>query len=91
MQNNLLPNLFVLAAFLLAFFFLVMGPQRRKMRDHNNLIANLKIGDRIITYSGIYGKITSLEEKKAELEIADGVRIAVVKDAIGSVIQSENE
>lgn len=90
MQNNLLPNLFVLTAFLLAFFFLVMGPQRRKMREHSNLISNLKVGDRIITYSGIYGKISHLEDRKAEIEIADGVNITIVKDAIGSIIQGED-
>lgn len=65
------------------FYVLVLMPMRRRQRKVQEFQAGLKVGDRIITTSGIYGSITKLDEKSVHVQIADKVRIEVARAAIG--------
>jgi preprotein translocase subunit YajC len=65
------------------FYVLVLLPMRRRQRKVRDFQAALKVGDRIITTSGIYGSITKLDEKSVQVQIADKVRIEVARAAIG--------
>jgi preprotein translocase subunit YajC len=65
------------------FYVLVLLPMRRRQRKVQNFQSALKVGDRIITTSGIYGAITKLEDKSVQVQIADKVRIEVARAAIG--------
>ena len=66
------------------FYFLLIRPQQKKMKDHKALIDALKKGDRVVTSGGIYGKITGVAENTITLEIADNVRIKIVKAQVGT-------
>lgn len=66
----------------LVFYFLLIRPQQKKTKDHQNYLANLKRGDKVITGSGIYGQITGLTDNVVTLEIAEGVRIKMLRTAI---------
>ena len=57
------------------FYFLLIRPQQKKVKDHQAFIAGLKKGDTIITNGGIHAVITGLTDTVATLEIADGVKI----------------
>ena len=59
----------------LVFYFLVIRPQDRKLRAKNQLLADLKKGDRIITSSGIIGRVAGIEKGYILLEIAQGVKV----------------
>ncbi len=80
-------SLFVqLLPFLLVFaiiYFLILMPMRRRERRIREFQQGLKVGDRVITTSGIYGQITKLSERSVQLQIADKVRIEVARAAIG--------
>lgn len=80
-----------LAAFLpiilmfVIFYFLLIRPQQKKAKAHQEMIANLKKGDRVITSGGIHGTITGLDEASATVEIADKVRVKVTRGSIAAV------
>ncbi len=80
-------SLFVqLLPFLLVFaiiYFLILMPMRRREKRIREFQQGLKVGDRVITTSGIYGQITKLSERSVQLQIADKVRIEVARAAIG--------
>ena len=65
------------------FYVLVLLPMRRRQKKVQEFQSGLKVGDRVITTSGIYGAITKLDEKSVQVQIADKVRIEVARAAIG--------
>lgn len=67
------------------FYFLLIRPQQKKAKQHQEMIANLKKGDRVITSGGIHGLITSLDENTITLEIAEKVRIKVSRATIAGL------
>lgn len=70
------------------FYFLLIRPQQKKAKAHQEMINNLKKGDRVITSGGIYGVITGIDETTATIEIADKVRIKVTRPSIAGLNQS---
>jgi len=72
------------------FYFLLIRPQQKKAKEHREMVNNLKKGDRVITSGGIHGKITSLDEGTVTVEIADKVKIKVLRGNI-SVINEGSE
>jgi len=72
------------------FYFLLIRPQQKKAKQHREMIENLKKGDRVITSGGLYGTISSLDETNVTLEVADQVKIKLVRGNIVSVLNKEN-
>jgi preprotein translocase subunit YajC len=66
----------------LALYFLMIRPQRRRMRDQQALQSALQIGDEIITTSGVYGFITGFDDDRVWVEIDDDVQIRLARAAI---------
>ena len=65
------------------FYFIVLLPMRRRQKKVQAFLDNLKVGDRIVTTSGIYGSITKLSDRSVQVQIADKVRIEVARSAVG--------
>ena len=78
---NLPPEIFLIAMFALMYFLLIR-PQQKRAKDHKNLLKALKKGDEVVTNGGVVGKVTSVEESFAALEIAEGVVVKVQKQGI---------
>ena len=72
------------------FYFLLIRPQQKKAKQHREMIDNLKKGDRVITSGGLYGTISSLDDTSVTLEVADQVKIKLVRGNIVSVVNKEN-
>jgi preprotein translocase subunit YajC len=70
------------------FYFLLIRPQQKKTKEHREMIANLKKGDRIITSGGLHGRITGLDESTLTVEIADKVRVKVARGNVGGRVQA---
>ena len=68
------------------FYILMIRPQQRRVKEHQAAIAAVKKGDEVITGGGIRGKVTKVSDDEAEVEIAQGVKIRVVKSTISQVI-----
>ena len=78
---NLPPEIFLVAMFVLMYFLLIR-PQQKRAKDHKKLLSELKKGDEIVTNGGVVGKINSVDESFAVLEIAEGVVVKVQKQGI---------
>jgi preprotein translocase subunit YajC len=68
------------------FYFLMIRPQQRRVKEHQATIAAVKKGDEVITGGGIRGRVTKVVEDEAEVEIAQGVRIRVIKSTLSQVL-----
>ena len=73
-------------AIFVIFYMLMIRPQQQRVKQHQAAINAVKRGDEVITGGGIRGKITKVSDEEAEVEIAQGVRIRVVKSTISQVL-----
>lgn len=67
------------------FYFLMIRPQQKRMKQHQTMLSNLKRGDQVVLSSGMIGKIVRVEDKEVGLEIASGVTVKVIKGMISDV------
>lgn len=67
------------------FYFLLIRPQQKKTRAHQDMVNALKPGDRVVTSGGIYGRLTKVEDAAVTMEVADKVRIKVSRQAIAAL------
>jgi preprotein translocase subunit YajC len=81
--QNAWVSLLPFALMLGIFYLLVLLPMRRRQKKVQDFQAALKVGDRVITTSGIFGQITKLSDASLQLQIADKVRIEVARAAVG--------
>lgn len=77
-----------LALVLLIFYFFLIRPQQKRIKEHSDMVQALKVGDRVLTSGGVYGKVTKLEEREASLEVADGVVIVVDRMSVSGVVEA---
>ncbi len=69
------------------FYFLMIRPQQKKMKEHRGMVANLRRGDRVVTGGGLVGVVTKvINDGEVQVEVADGVRVRVVRGTITSVL-----
>lgn len=68
-------------------YFLMIRPQQKKAREQQDMIKALKHGDEIVTSSGMLGKITGITEKVVTLELADNVRVKMLKNQVSQVLK----
>lgn len=80
-----------LGLILLIFYFFLIRPQQRKIKEHAEMAQSLKVGDNVLTNGGIYGKVTKTEEQSVSLEVASGVVIKVDRMSVAGVIVPEKE
>ena len=74
----------------LIFYFLIIRPQGKRQKTHQDFLSGLKRGDSVLTNSGIMGKIEGLTEQFVTLEIADGVRIKMLKNQVAGPVSGES-
>lgn len=69
-------------------YFLLIRPQQKKMKDHRAMVDALRRGDQIVTQGGIIAKVLKVKEgeNEVEVEIADNVKVRVVKSTIAQVL-----
>ncbi|MBF0228105.1 MAG: preprotein translocase subunit YajC [Desulfamplus sp.] len=72
------------------FYFLLIRPQQKKAKEHQNMINNLKKGDRIITSGGIHGTIVSLGDTTVSVEIAENVKIKISRGNVAALNQKSS-
>ncbi|TGY88573.1 preprotein translocase subunit YajC [Marinicauda algicola] len=67
------------------FYFLLIRPQQQRMKKHREMIENLRRGDEVVTAGGMIGKVTRIAENEVTVELAENVRVKVVKHTISEV------
>ncbi|WOI54857.1 preprotein translocase subunit YajC [Palleronia sp. LCG004] len=68
-------------------YFLLIRPQQKKVKEHQKMVEALRRGDQVVTAGGLLGKVVKVQEGEAEVEIADGVKVRVIKSTIAQVRQ----
>lgn len=84
---TLLPFVLMFAV----FYFLMIRPQQKKMKDHESMVGSLQKGEEVITQAGIFGKIHGIADKFITLEVDNNVRIKVLKNQIATVLRGEQK
>ncbi|MGM0578971.1 MAG: preprotein translocase subunit YajC [Myxococcota bacterium] len=82
--------LFIVLMFVV-FYFLLIRPQQKQRKKHQKLIESLKRGDRVITTSGIFGRIVEIQDNVLTLEIAKNTRVKVLRSYVGGLANDETE
>ena len=72
-------------------YFLMIRPQSKQRKEHENMLKNVKSGDKVLTSGGLYGIVTNVKEKSLMVKIADNVKVEVAKSALTSVVQKSDE
>ncbi len=80
---SLLVQFFPFALILAIFYFIILLPMRRRQRKVQEFQSSLKVGDKVVTTSGIYGTISKMGERSIHIQVADKVRIEVSRAAVG--------
>ena len=83
--QDMLIQFLPLIALVVLFYFLMIRPQQRRMKQHQALLAAIKRGDTVVLSSGVIGKVVRVEDKDVGLEIATGVTVKVRKAMIAEV------
>ena len=74
------------------FYFFLIRPQQKRVKEHKLMTQNLKRGDEVITSGGIIGTVDRvLEDDRIELNISDGVKVQVIKNTIQSHLKKETK
>ena len=76
---------FPLVLIFVIFYLLVMRPQQKRMKQHQDMLGAVKPRDTAVTTGGLIGKVTKVDDNEVELEVAQGVRVRVVKTMLSDV------
>jgi preprotein translocase subunit YajC len=82
MLNSLIiPTMLIIGI----MYFLMIRPQQKRLKEHRDMVAGIRRGDTIVTSGGIIGKVVKVEDNELQVEIADGVKIKIVRGTVSDV------
>jgi preprotein translocase subunit YajC len=82
MLNSLLiPTMLIIGI----MYFLMIRPQQKRLKEHQAMVAGVRRGDTVVTSGGIIGKVAKVDEQELQVEIAEGVKIKVLRSTISEV------
>lgn len=84
-EGNFLLSLLPFVLIFVIMYFLVIRPQQKRVRTHQDMVKNLRRGDTVVTSGGLIGKITRVGEDEMQIEIADNIRVRVARGMVAEV------
>ena len=82
MLNSLLiPTMLIIGI----MYFLMIRPQQKRLKDHQAMVAAVRSGDTVVTSGGIIGKVAKVDDQELQIEIAEGVKIKILRSTISEV------
>ena len=81
LNSLIIPTMLIIGI----MYFLMIRPQQKRLREHREMIASIRRGDTVVTGGGIVGKVTKVDDNELQVEIADGVRIKVLRGTVSEV------
>jgi preprotein translocase subunit YajC len=89
-QDSLVGFLTPFVLIFVIFYFLILRPQQKKMKQHQAMIAGVRRGDKVITSGGIVGKVAKVNAEKGtiDVEIAENVEIEVIASTLSNVVSA---
>lgn len=86
-----LSSLVFLVLLFAVFYFMLIRPQRKRVQQHQQLVASIERGDEIFTIGGLRGTVTALRDEEIELEVAPGTRVRFLKSAISRRVSEDGD
>ena len=80
------PTLFLLFGFMILIYFLMIRPENKRRKTHQEMLASLDLGEEVVTAGGVLGKISKISDQYIELSISDNIKIKVQKTSISTVL-----
>ena len=77
--------IFPLVLIFIIFYVLMIRPQQKRLKQHQDMLGAVKPRDTVVTTGGLIGKVTKVDENEVELEVAQGVRVRVIKTMLSDV------
>jgi len=87
--NSQYVSVLYIVALFAVLYFLTIRPQQQRHKKLQEMINNLKVGDRVITVGGMYGTLDKIKENSFIIKVSDDVRMEFQKNAIGQIVDSE--
>ena len=85
-SGDFLISILPFALIFVIIYFLMIRPQQKKIKDHQNMVSAIRRGDTVVTGGGLVGKVTRvIDDAECMVEIAEGVRVKVVKATVADV------
>lgn len=81
-QAGLLGMMWPLLLFIVIFYFLLIRPQKKRQKQHQDMLNSIKRGDQVVTAGGVFGTVRDVKDDSFIIEVSDGVKIRVLKNAI---------
>ena len=75
-----------MALIFIVFYFLLIRPQQKKQKEHTAMLKTLTSGNEVLTTGGLMGKVTSVTEHYAAIEISEGVEIKIQKSSVSAIV-----
>lgn len=88
--GDIFASLFPLILIFAVFYFLIIRPQNKRRKEHENKVNAIAKKDQVITSGGMYGTVTKVDETTLEIEIAKGTVVKVVKNTILQVLDKDD-
>ena len=79
-------NLIMLGGFVLIFYFLLIRPQNKRRKEHQELVSSLSKGDEVVIAGGVVGTITKVEDDFVKVQVSEAVEMRIQKSAIGATL-----
>ena len=85
-QTNNFPTLFLLFGFMILIYFLMIRPENKRRKTHQEMLTSLDLGNEVVTAGGLLGKVSKISDQYIELSVADNTKIKVQKTSISTVL-----
>jgi len=85
---DLLSQFLPIILLFLGMWFLIIGPQRKRQKAHEDMLSKLQTGDSIVTSGGIFGTITNVKEDRLVVRIADSTKVELGKNFVSKKIEA---
>jgi len=80
------PTLFLLFGFMILIYFLMIRPENKRRKTHQEMLSSLDLGNEVVTAGGLLGKVSKISDQYIELSIADNTKIKIQKTSISTVL-----
>jgi preprotein translocase subunit YajC len=90
-QGGVASLMLPIVLFIVIFYFLIFRPQKKKQQQHDSMISSITRGNTVITAGGFYGRVSDVLEDSYIIEIADGVKVRILKSSISARKESPDD
>lgn len=86
-KPSMIEQLMPLAFIFLIFYFLLIRPQQKRHKKHQEFLSKMKVGDKVLTSGGVFGTVGGITDQFVVLEVCSGVKLRILRSSISSAVR----